>query len=156
MFDRSRRGTKKEGWCWRNAASLRRRWPSRRWKEEQKYLKFIIRFYIWWMTNDFPVPVSGDPESRYFYPYFPLCTLGYLACFPVEADLQDGLNMNCSGHKFFVRTTWGRFCEKSLYLQVKIRSSSSFPCECDTHEFIGSKARRVFKCLIHWNLNMLT
>lgn len=86
------------------------------------------------MTSDFPVPVSGDPKSQYLPPYFPLCTLGYLACFPGEADLQDGLNllrcdrnMNCSGHKFFVRTIWGRFSMKSFYLQVKICNSSSFP-----------------------------
>ena len=81
------------------------------------------------MTNDYPVPVIGDPKSRHlFYPCFPVHTLGCLACFPGEAYLLDFLTMNCVGHKFFVRTVLlGRILKKSLYLQVKICNSSCFP-----------------------------
>ena len=71
------------------------------------------------------------------------------AFLPGEADLQDGLNMNFSGHEFFVRTIWGRFSKKSLIFRSKFATPLVFPCECDTPEFIGSKGRRVFKCLIH-------
>ena len=79
------------------------------------------------MTTDVQVSVSEDPESQLVFPYFPLYTLGCLACFLGEADLQDGRNINCSGHKFYVRTKWGRYFRKLLYLQVKIWSSPRFP-----------------------------
>lgn len=80
------------------------------------------------MTTDVQVSVSEDlNHNTFILTSLPTYTLGCLACFLGEADPQDSRNINCSGHKFYVRTKWGRYFRKLLYLQVKIWNSPRFP-----------------------------
>jgi len=113
------------------------------------------------MTNDYPVPVSGDPKSQTLHLYFLLRWDVLLVLHVFLRGWSGTANLpwcrrevNRSGHKFLVRTIRGEFFYEIIASSGQNYNFSSFPCECDIHlNLLEARDKRVFKCLISWKLN---